>query len=181
MQEGQVVAYTSLQLKYHERNYPQHELELAAVVFALKIWQHYLYGKDCEIYMDRKSIKYLFIQKNLNMRQKRWLELISDCQCKIKYFLGKANKVANALSHKFQMKDPAIILEIGSLLYGMRRLLVDSSQQEEVIASMSKTRVMDFDGGTRNYWRSSDESKKQEGPYITTSVEMISYCTRTVE
>ena len=78
MQHGKVIAYASRQLRPHERNYPTHDLELATVVFALKIWRHYLYGVTCEIFTDHKSLKYLFTQKELNMRQRRWLELIKD-------------------------------------------------------------------------------------------------------
>ena len=75
MKEGKVVAYASRQLKSHEKNYPTHDLELAAIVFALKIWRHYLYGKKCFIYTDHKSLKYLPSQRELNLRQRRWTEL----------------------------------------------------------------------------------------------------------
>ncbi|KAL5549869.1 hypothetical protein UlMin_000045 [Ulmus minor] len=98
MQHGRVIAYASRQLKDYEKNYPTHDLELAAVVFALKIWRHYLYGVHCEIYTDHKSLKYFFTQKELNMRQRRWLELVKDYDCEILYHPGKANKVADALS-----------------------------------------------------------------------------------
>ncbi|XP_021991830.1 uncharacterized protein LOC110888619 [Helianthus annuus] len=100
MQKGKVVAYASRQRKQHESNYPTHDLELAAVVFALKIWRHYLYGVKCTIYSDHKSLKYFFEQKDLNMRQRRWLELIKDYDCDIHYHPGKANVVADALSRK---------------------------------------------------------------------------------
>jgi len=98
MQNGKVVAYASRQLKTHELNYPTHDLELAAVIFALKIWRHYLYGARCEVYTDHKSLKYIFIQKELNLRQRRWLELLKDYTLEIKYHPGKANVVADALS-----------------------------------------------------------------------------------
>jgi hypothetical protein len=78
MQDGKVVAYASRQLKVHEKNYPTHDLELAAVVFALKIWRHYLYGEKCTIFTDHKSLKYLLTQKELNLRQRRWVELLKD-------------------------------------------------------------------------------------------------------
>ncbi len=78
MQEGRVVAYLSRQLRPHEENSATHDLELAAVVHALKTWRHYLLGKRCEVYTDHKSLKYIFTQKELNMRQRRWLELIKD-------------------------------------------------------------------------------------------------------
>jgi hypothetical protein len=100
MQEGRVVAYSSRELKTHERNYPTHDLELAAVVCALKTWRHYLYGQKCDIYMDHKSLKYIFTRSELNMRQRRWLELIKDYELEIHYHLGKANVVADALSRK---------------------------------------------------------------------------------
>ncbi|KAG8486038.1 hypothetical protein CXB51_019344 [Gossypium anomalum] len=100
MQEGKVVAYASRQLKPHERNYPTHDLELAAVVFALKIWRHYLYGEKCRVYTDHKSLKYLMSQKDLNLRQRRWLELLKDYELVIDYHPGKANVVADALSRK---------------------------------------------------------------------------------
>jgi hypothetical protein len=100
MQNDNVIAYASCQLKPYEQNYPTHDLELATVVFALKIWRHYLYCERCEIYTDHKSLKYLFTQKELNMRQRRWLELIKDYDCEINYHPGKANVVADALSRK---------------------------------------------------------------------------------
>ena len=100
MQNGKVVSYASRQLRPHERNYPTHDLELAAVIFALKIWRHYLYGDKCEIFTDHKSLKYIFTQKELNMRQRRWIELLKDYEVSIQYHPGKANKVADALSRK---------------------------------------------------------------------------------
>ncbi|KAJ8760411.1 hypothetical protein K2173_015078 [Erythroxylum novogranatense] len=99
-EEGKVVAYASRQLKTHEYNYPTHDLELAAVVFALKIWRHYLYGERCRIFTDHKSLKYLLTQKELNLRQRRWLELFKDYDCIVDYHPGKANIVADALSRK---------------------------------------------------------------------------------
>ena len=100
VQHGRVIAYASRQLRNHERNYPTHDLELAAVIFALKIWRHYLYGVSCDIYTDYKSLKYIFTQKELNMRQRRWLELMKDYDLDIHYHPGKANVVADALSRK---------------------------------------------------------------------------------
>jgi hypothetical protein len=100
MQEGRVVAYASRQLKTHEQNYPTHDLELAAMVHALKIWRHYLIGNKCEIYTDTKSLKYIFTQPDLNLRQRRCLELIKDYNLEIHYHPGKANVVADALSWK---------------------------------------------------------------------------------
>ncbi|KAL8118502.1 hypothetical protein AgCh_016143 [Apium graveolens] len=100
MQHGNVIAYASRQLKPHEVNYPTHDLELAAIIFALKILRHYLYGDKCEIFTDHKSLKYIFTQKELNMRQRRWIELLKDYDVSIQYHPGKANKVADALSRK---------------------------------------------------------------------------------
>ena len=102
MQHGKVIAYASRQLKLHERNYSTHDLELAAVVYALKIWRHYLYGEQFEVFTDHQSLKYLFSQKELNIRQRRWLELLKDYDFSISYHPGKANKVANALSRKWE-------------------------------------------------------------------------------
>ncbi|GKF65505.1 putative reverse transcriptase domain-containing protein [Tanacetum coccineum] len=88
------------QLKIHEKNYTTHDLELGAVVFALKIWRHYLYGTKCTVFTDHKSLQHILNQKELNMRQRRWLELLSDYDCDIRYHPGKANVVADALSGK---------------------------------------------------------------------------------
>jgi hypothetical protein len=100
MQEGRVIAYASRQLKQHEEHYPTHYLELATVVHALKIWRHYLLGNIYHIYTDHKSLKYIFTQSDLNMRQQRWLELIKDYDLEVHYHPGKANVVADALSRK---------------------------------------------------------------------------------
>jgi hypothetical protein len=102
MQDNRVIAYASQALRPHERNYPTHDLELAAVVHALKIWRHYLMGAHCNIYTDHKSLKYIFTQADLNMRQRRWLELIKDYDLEVHYHPGKANVVADALSQKAQ-------------------------------------------------------------------------------
>ena len=95
-----MVAYASRQLKAHETNYPTHDLELAPILFSLKIWRHYLYGEKCFIYTDHKSLKYLASQRELNLRQRRWMELIKDYDCVIDYHPGKANVIAFALSRK---------------------------------------------------------------------------------
>ncbi|CAH9101779.1 unnamed protein product [Cuscuta epithymum] len=119
MQNERVIAYASRQLKEYEANYPTHDLELAAVIHALKIWRHYLYGVQCKIFTDHKSLKYIFTQKDLNMRQRRWLELVKDYDCEILYHPGKANKVADALSRKssatlmvMMVMDPKLRKEI---------------------------------------------------------------------
>ncbi|GJV39988.1 putative reverse transcriptase domain-containing protein [Tanacetum coccineum] len=100
MQRDKVIAYASHQLKIHEKNYTTHDLELGAVVFALKIWRHYSYGTKYTMFTDHKSLQHILNQKELNMRQRRWLELLSDYDCKIRYHPGKANVVADALSRK---------------------------------------------------------------------------------
>jgi hypothetical protein len=98
MQDGHVVANASRQLRKHEVNYPTQDLELAVVVHALKSWRHYLMGKRCELYTDHKSLKYIFTQSNLNLGQRRWLELIKDYDLGINCHHGKANVVADTLS-----------------------------------------------------------------------------------
>ena len=146
MQNDRVIAYASRQLKKHEQNYPTHDLELAAVVFAMKIWRRYLYGVPCRIFTDHKSLKYIFTQKELNLRQRRWLELIKDYDCTIEYHPGKANVVADALSRRpesslshmrsgylpllVDLRALGVILEVedsGALLatFHVRPLLVD--------------------------------------------------------
>jgi hypothetical protein len=100
MQDGHIVAYASWQLRKHELNYLTHELELAAVVPALEIWRHCLMGKRCELYMYHRSLKYIFMQSNLNLRQRRWLELMKDYDLGINYHPRKVNVVTDALSRR---------------------------------------------------------------------------------
>jgi hypothetical protein len=100
MQNNRVIAYASRALRTDEQNYPTYDLELAAVIHALKIWRHYLMGTKCNIYIDHKSLKYIFTQADLNMRQRCWLELIKDYDLEVHYHPGKANVVADALSRK---------------------------------------------------------------------------------
>ncbi|GKB95345.1 putative reverse transcriptase domain-containing protein [Tanacetum coccineum] len=104
MQKEKVIAYASRQLKPHKENYTTCDLELGAVVFALKIWRHYLYGTICTVFTDHKSLQHILHQKELNMRQRHWLELLADYDCEIRYHPGKANVVADALSRKEQIK-----------------------------------------------------------------------------
>ncbi|GJV52978.1 putative nucleotidyltransferase, ribonuclease H [Tanacetum coccineum] len=108
MQRGKVIAYASRQLKIHEKNYTTHDLELGAVVFAIKTWRHYLYGTKSVIYTDHMSLQHIFSQKELNMRQRRRTELFSDYDCEICYHPGKANVVADALSRKERVKPKRI-------------------------------------------------------------------------
>ncbi|GJV63590.1 putative reverse transcriptase domain-containing protein [Tanacetum coccineum] len=104
MQREKVIAYASRQLKPHEENYTTHDLELGAVVFALKIWRHYMYGTKCTVFTDHKIFQHILHQKELNMRQRCWLELLTDYDCEIRYHPGKANVVADALSRKERIK-----------------------------------------------------------------------------
>ncbi|TYK09586.1 pol protein [Cucumis melo var. makuwa] len=129
MQQGKVVAYASCQLKSHEQNYLTHDLELAAVVFALKIWRHYMYGEKIQIFTDHKSLKYFFTQKELNMRQRRWLELVKDCDCEILYHPGKANVVADVLSRKV-VHSAALITKQAPLLRDFERAEIVVSVRE---------------------------------------------------
>ena len=125
MQDGRVIAYASRQLKKNETNYPTHDLELAAMVFALKIWRHYLYGKTCRIFTDHKSLKYLPTQKELNLRQRRWLELIKDYELIIEYHPRKANVVADALSWKSSVTLAYLRTAYVPLLVEMKALRIN--------------------------------------------------------
>ncbi|GJT29423.1 putative reverse transcriptase domain-containing protein [Tanacetum coccineum] len=116
MQNEKVIAYAFRQLKIHEKNYTTHDLELGAVVFALKMWRHYLYGTRCTVFTDHKSLQHILDQKELNMRKRRWLELLSDYDCDIRYHPGKANVVADALRRKERVKPlrvRALVMTIG--------------------------------------------------------------------
>ncbi|GKC05485.1 putative reverse transcriptase domain-containing protein, partial [Tanacetum coccineum] len=116
MQNEKVIAYPSRQLKIHEKNYTTYDLELGAVVFALKIWRHYLYGTKCTIFTNHKSLQHILDQKELNMRQRGWLELLSDYDYEIRYHPGKANVVADALSGWERIKTlrvRALVMTIG--------------------------------------------------------------------
>ncbi|GJX81585.1 reverse transcriptase domain-containing protein [Tanacetum coccineum] len=108
MQRGKVISYACRQLKIHEKNYMTNDLELGAIVFALKIWRHYLYGTKSVIYTDHKSLQHIFSQKELNMRQRQWIKLFSDYGCEIRYHPGKENMVADALSRKKRVKHKRV-------------------------------------------------------------------------
>ncbi|KAA0037369.1 pol protein [Cucumis melo var. makuwa] len=184
MQQGKVVAYASRQLKIHEQNYPTHDLELAAVVFALKIWRHYLYGEKIQIYTDHKSLKYFFTQKELNMRQRRWLELVKDYDCEILYHPGKANVVADALSRKVAhsaalitkqtplLKDferAEIAVSVGEVTAQLAQLSVQPTLRQKIIAAqlndpylVEKRRMVETGQG-EDFSISSDDGLMFEG------------------
>jgi hypothetical protein len=122
MQNNWVISYASRALRNHEQNYPTHDLELAAVIHALKIWRHHLMGAKCNIYTNHKSLKYIFTQAGLNMRQRRWLELIKDYDLEVHYHPGKANVVADALSRRAHCHCLSIATFNDTLRNQMRKL-----------------------------------------------------------
>ncbi|GKB24567.1 putative reverse transcriptase domain-containing protein [Tanacetum coccineum] len=128
MQREKVIAYASRQLRKNEENYMTHDLELGAVVFALRLWRHYLYGTKCMVYTDHKSLQYILDQKELNMRQRRWIELLSDYDCVIRYHPGKANVVADALSRKD--KEP---IRVCALVVTIHNNLTEQIQNDFVV------------------------------------------------
>ncbi|KAJ9544260.1 hypothetical protein OSB04_023967 [Centaurea solstitialis] len=131
MQESKVIAYASRKLKVHELNYPTYDMEMAAVVFALKVWRHYLYSVKCQIYTNHKSLQHLLNHKELNMRQRRWIELLSDYDCEILYHPGKANVVADALSRKESERAPDIVAMRISVVPDIRSEI--KARQEEAM------------------------------------------------
>nr|GEU32339.1 putative reverse transcriptase domain-containing protein [Tanacetum cinerariifolium] len=137
MPRGKVIAYASRQLKIDEKNYTTHDLELGAVVFALNIQRHYLYGTKSVIYTDHKSLQYIFDPKELNMHQWQWIELLSDYECEIKYHSGKANVVADALSRKERLKPRRIWIP---LVGGIRKLIMDEAHTSKCL-TCSKTKA----------------------------------------
>ncbi|GJQ99604.1 hypothetical protein Tco_0522589 [Tanacetum coccineum] len=135
MQRENVIAYASRQLRKNEENYTTHDLELGAVVFALRLWRHYLYGTKCTVYTDHKSLQYILDQKELNMRQRRWIELLSDYDCVIRYHPGKANVVADALSRKD--KEPIrvralVVMVHNNLPEQIRNAQVEACKEENI-------------------------------------------------
>jgi hypothetical protein len=143
MQEGRVIAYASRALRPHELNYPTHDLELAAVVHALKIWRHYLMGNHCNIFTDRKSLKYIFTQSELNMRQRRWLELIKDYDLEVHYHPGKANVVEDALIRKGHCNHLELEPVSEPLCEEMRRLNLEVVPQGSPYALTAESDLYD--------------------------------------
>ena len=137
------MAYASRQLKVHVRNYPTHDIELAAIVFALKIWRHYVYGAQFRVFSDHKSLKYLFDQKELNMRQRRWMEFLKYYDFELLYHPGKANVVADALSRKIVHVAHHIIKEV-ELLEKFRDMKLQVELGSESIRCSTLTISSDF-------------------------------------
>ncbi|GJR60881.1 reverse transcriptase domain-containing protein [Tanacetum coccineum] len=154
MQREKVIAYASQQLKPYDENYTTHDLELGAVVFALKIWRHYLYGTKCTVFTDHKSLQHILRQKELNMRQRRWLELLADYDCEICYHPRKANVVADALSRKKQIKPlrvRALILTVhpklpSQILEAQNEALKEENVKNENLRGMDKSFEIHPDG-----------------------------------
>nr|GEZ30465.1 putative reverse transcriptase domain-containing protein [Tanacetum cinerariifolium] len=141
MQRNKVIAYASRQLKIHEKNYTTHDLELGAVVFALKMRRHYVYGTKSVIYTDHKSLQHIFDQKELNMRQRRWIELFSDYDCKIRYHPGKANVVADALSRKERAKPRRVRAMSMTILSSIKAKILEA-QSEAFKNANTPTKMM---------------------------------------
>ncbi|GJW97407.1 putative reverse transcriptase domain-containing protein [Tanacetum coccineum] len=154
MQREKVIAYASRQLKPHEENYTTHDLELGAVIFALKIWRHYLYGTKCTVFTDHKSLQHILRQKELNMRQRRWLELLADYDCEICYHPEKANVIADALSRKKRIKPlrvRALILTVhpklpSQILEAQNEALKEENVKNENLRGMDKSFEIRPDG-----------------------------------
>nr|GEV25257.1 putative reverse transcriptase domain-containing protein [Tanacetum cinerariifolium] len=154
MQREKVIAYASRQLKPHEENYTTYDLELGAVVFALKIWRHYLYGTKCIVFTDHKSLQHILRQKELNMRQRHWLELLTDYDCEICYHPEKANIVADALSQKKQIKPlqvRALILTVhpklpSQILEAQNEALKEENVKAKNLRGMDKSFEIRPDG-----------------------------------
>ncbi|WVZ89277.1 LOW QUALITY PROTEIN: hypothetical protein U9M48_035703 [Paspalum notatum var. saurae] len=157
MQEGRVIANASRQLRKHEANYATHDLELAAVVHALKIWRHYLLGNTFHIYIDHKSLKYILTQPKLNMRQRRWLELIKDYDMEIHYHPGKANVVADALSRRAhcnvtEVRPTARVIccEVDAIemateqLIELYNIIIEPTIKEQIIAAQKEDKGMAY-------------------------------------
>nr|GEZ27718.1 putative reverse transcriptase domain-containing protein [Tanacetum cinerariifolium] len=159
MQREKVIAYASRQLKVYEQNYTTYDLELGSVVFALKIWRHYLYRTKCTVFTNHKSLQHILDQKELNMRQCRWLDLLSDYDCDIRYHPGKANVVADAFSHKERTK-PLPTYESAHFLPIRENDPLDKLARLYLNRIVARHRIhvsiiCDHDGRfTSNFWRS---------------------------
>jgi hypothetical protein len=157
IQEGKVITHASRQLRKHEKNYPTHDLELAAVVHALKIWRHYMIGNKCKIFTDHKSLKCIFTQKELNLRKRRWLELIKDYDSDIQYHPRKANVIADALSRKGQVNSISTYLMSQELCWKMEQLNLSMvNNMEATIMEVESTLKQEIHKG-----QESDEKIKE--------------------
>ncbi|GJU86752.1 ribonuclease H-like domain-containing protein [Tanacetum coccineum] len=174
MQRMKVIAYASRQLKIHEKNYTTHDLELGAYCFALKIWRHYLYGTKCVVFTDHKSLQHILDQKDLNMRQRRWIELLSDYDCEIRYHPGKANVVADALSRKERIEPlrvRALVMTIGldlpsRILEAQREAVKIENIKAEDISGMLKKLEARADGTLCLDNRRTDSTEKLTRVYM---------------
>ncbi|GJR45009.1 putative reverse transcriptase domain-containing protein [Tanacetum coccineum] len=145
MQRGKVIAYASRQLKIHEKNYTTHDLELGAVMFALKTWSHYLYGTKSVICTDHKSLQHIFDQKELNIRQRRWIELFSNYECEIRYHLGKANMVPDALSRKERVKPRRVRAMAMTIQSGVKEMILAAQSEAFKQENVLTERLHDLD------------------------------------
>lgn len=165
MQQGKVIAYASRQLKAHEKNYPTHDLEMAAIIFALKIWRHYLYGEQFEIFTDHKSLKYIFTQKDLNLRQRRWMEYMKDYDFTLQYHPGKANVVADALSRRTHFIATLKVRE-----WKMMQELVEARPHTQHRAARG-TLVANLRIGSR--WREEIIKGQSEDAYVKSKIDTL--------
>ena len=152
IQSKRVVAHGSRQLKNPEQNYPIHDLELAAIVIALNIWRHYLYGKQFEVFSDHKSLKYIFTRQDINMKQRRWVGYLEDYDFTLHYHSGKANVVANALSWKSWGVLASVASREWQMLEAMGQFRLHYSDQAQgalgslVVTSSLLSRLMESQG-----------------------------------
>nr|XP_033514901.1 uncharacterized protein LOC117279457 [Nicotiana tomentosiformis] len=141
-------SFEELKKRAHEKNYPTHDLELAVVVFALKIWRHYLYGVHVDIFTDHKSLQYIFKKRELNFHQRRWLELLKDYDVDILYYPGKANVVADALSRRSMGSVAHVEADKRSMTKEVHRLaslgirLLDSEDGGVVLQNMAESSLV---------------------------------------
>ncbi|GJV33412.1 reverse transcriptase domain-containing protein [Tanacetum coccineum] len=176
MQREKVIAYASRQLKPNEKNYTTHDLELGAVVFALKIWRHYLYGTKCTVFTDHKRLQHILDQKELNMRQRRWLELLADYDCETRYHPGKANVLADALSRKERIKP----LQVRSLVMTihLQRLYFSTTLRNKEEAHENHLRII-LELPQRKREAGSEEQKQRLGSVVNATEEQDSMETLT--
>src|SRR4051812_46951451 len=137
VQGDRVVAFGSRQLKDHEKNYPTHDLELGSVVFALKTWRHYMYGENFVVFSDHKSLAYIFTQKELNMRQRRWLKYLADYTFTMHYHPGKANVVGDTLSRKSYATLASLLVHGQEIILDFYGVLHDRRQESRKLSLFS--------------------------------------------